>query len=231
MDDAVHGYHIQQLGGAVHQVGNIDRDGAQPAVGDGTLPEGVQGVLIFQPGDQGFDLVHSLDWVAVELDAVLDLQHLELDPVRFQAVPGGLDGVKADVAVDEPAAQFAGHRRRDATAAEEVRHQHPLVGGGFDDALQECNRFLRSIVVALFHNTTEATKTFNIGPHVLNRFSRHFIQVSFILRNCPRSGLDNSALCNQLFHSLTTISPIPANAHDFIIWIPFRGTPRALQII
>ena len=95
MDDAVHGHHIQQLGGAVLQVRYIDRDGAQPAVGDGTLPEGVQGVLVFQAGDQGFDLVHGLDRVAVELDAVLDLQHLKPSAVRLQPVPGSLDGVEA----------------------------------------------------------------------------------------------------------------------------------------
>ena len=120
MDDAVHGYHIQQLGGTVHQVGNIDRDGAQPAVSNDPLPEGVQGVLVFQARDQRFDLVHGLDWVAVELDAVLDLQHLKLGAVRFQPIPGSLDGIEADVAVNEPAAQFSGHRRRDAAAAEEV---------------------------------------------------------------------------------------------------------------
>ena len=145
VDDAVHGHHIQQLGGAVHQVGDIDRDSAQLAVGDGTLPEGVQGVLVFQAGDQGFDLVHGLDRVAVELDAVLDLQHLKLGPVRFQAVPGGLDGVEADVTVDEPAAQLAGYRRRDTAAAEKVGDQHPLVGGGFDNAFEKCFWFLGCI--------------------------------------------------------------------------------------
>ena len=46
VDDAVHQHHIQQFGGAVYQVGDIDRHRAQPAVGDGPLPEGVQGVLI-----------------------------------------------------------------------------------------------------------------------------------------------------------------------------------------
>ena len=83
MDDAVHQHHIQQLGAAVHQVGDIDRDGAQPAVGDGPFPEGVQGILVFQAGDQGLDLVHGLDGIAVELDAVLDLQNVELGAVGF----------------------------------------------------------------------------------------------------------------------------------------------------
>ena len=46
VDDAVHQNYIQQFGGAVHQVGDIDRHRAQLAVGDGPLPEGVQGVLI-----------------------------------------------------------------------------------------------------------------------------------------------------------------------------------------
>ena len=135
VDDAVHGHHIQQLGGAVHQVGDIDRDGAQFAVGDSTLPERVQGVLVFQARDQGFDLVHGLDRVAVELDAVLDLQHLKLGAVRLQSIPGGLDGVEADVAVNKPAAQFSGHRRRDTAAAEEVGDQHPLVGRCIDNSL------------------------------------------------------------------------------------------------
>ena len=93
MDNAVHQHHIQQLRGAVHQVRDIDGDSPQLAVGDSTLPEGVQGVLIFQPRDQGFDLVHGLDGVAIELHTVLDLQDIELRSIGFQPVTGGLDRV------------------------------------------------------------------------------------------------------------------------------------------
>ena len=47
MENAVHQHHIQQLGATVHQVRHIDRNHAQLAVRDGSLPEGVQIVLVF----------------------------------------------------------------------------------------------------------------------------------------------------------------------------------------
>ena len=47
MDDTVHQHHIQQFGGAVHEIRNINRNCTQFTVGDGPLPKGIQGILVF----------------------------------------------------------------------------------------------------------------------------------------------------------------------------------------
>ena len=101
VEDAVHGDHIQQLGGGVHQIRHIDRHHAELAVRDRALPEGVQRVLIPQAGNEGFDLVHGLHRVTEELNAVPDLQHIKGCTVRLEAVACDLDGIEANVAVDK----------------------------------------------------------------------------------------------------------------------------------
>ena len=77
VDDPVHHHHIQQLGGTVHEVRDVYRHHAQPAVGDRAFPESIQSVLILQAGNEGFDLIHGLDGIPVKLDAVLNLHHIK----------------------------------------------------------------------------------------------------------------------------------------------------------
>ncbi len=155
VDDAVHGDLIQQLGGRIHQIRHIDRHHAEPAVGDRALPEGIQRVLILQARNEGFDLVHGLYRIAEKLNAVLDLQHVKSRTVSFQPVAGGLDGVEADVAVDEMPTQLGSDCRRYATAAEEVRNKHTGIGGCFDDAFKESFGFLCAIVYSFCCSTSD----------------------------------------------------------------------------
>ena len=104
MDDAVDKDCIQELGGAVHQVGNIDRYGSQLAVRDCSCPKGAQAFFTMEARNQGLDFIHGLYRVAVQLNTVFDFQDIEFRPVALQPVPNRLNGIDADIAMDESAA-------------------------------------------------------------------------------------------------------------------------------
>ena len=72
VDDAEEKRLVENARGAVEEVRKIDGDEAETAVVDRAFPEFVDAVLVAEAGDERPQLVHRLDGVAVERNAVLD---------------------------------------------------------------------------------------------------------------------------------------------------------------
>lgn len=74
--------------------------------------------------------------VAVELYAILDFQNVKFCAIRHKSVSDGLNGVHANIAVNESTAQFIGHCCGDTASTKEVGYYHPLVGRSIDYPFQ-----------------------------------------------------------------------------------------------
>ena len=62
-----------------------------------------------------------------------------------QPLARGVDGEAAEVAGDPAAVQLLGDGGRRAAAGEAVEDEVAFVGGGADDAVEECFGFLRGV--------------------------------------------------------------------------------------
>ena len=134
-DDAVHQGLVQQTCAGVHQVWQIDGHHTVLGGHDASLPELIQLVFVAQSFNQRFQLIHRLYGIAIELYAILYLQHVELYSLFFQFVTGYLYAIYADVCMDKPTIQAGCYTGSGATTSEEVCNQHSFIRTGFDYSL------------------------------------------------------------------------------------------------
>ena len=122
------------------------------------------------------------------------------------------------------AVQTAGRVNGGAATTERVQHQVALVRRCRDDPLQQRARLLRRVAEPF---TGRRAHRGNVGPQVLQRLPRHFVQVALVPWHPARRSLHHAPSVNQGLHALPRIAPVAGHSHDFVAGVALRGSARS----
>ena len=97
-----------------------------------------------------------------------------------QAVADEADGQMGHVDANPAAIELFGRMNGGAAATKGIKHHIALVGGGFQDALQQGDGFLGGVAEAFGGLGVDGR---DVGPNIRNWNSRHFIKITLETRH------------------------------------------------